>query len=77
MTCTTLTTAATEAILLMVLGVLPRVLLHFTIGSLSIARGIILLVVAVWTVLGPAAGKNHRKRRERPYAAGPVPAGRA
>ena len=42
-----LTTAATVAVLLMVLGELLRLLLHFTIGSLSIAGGLILLVVAV------------------------------
>ena len=40
---TMLTTAATVAVLLMVLGELLRVLLHFTIGSLSIAGGVILL----------------------------------
>ncbi len=55
-----LTTAATVAVLLMVLGELLRVLLHFTIGSLSIAGGVILLVVAVWMVLGPAGGGSHR-----------------
>ncbi len=54
-----LTTAATVAVLLMVLGELLRVLLHFTIGSLSIAGGVILLVVAVWMVLGPATS-SHR-----------------
>ena len=46
----------------MVLGELLRALLHFTIGSLSIAGGIILLVVAVWMVLGPAASSSHRTR---------------
>ena len=55
-----LTTAATVAVLLMVLGELLRVLLHFTIGSLSIAGGVILLVVAVWMVLAPATGSSHR-----------------
>lgn len=59
-----LTTAATVAVLLMVLGELLRTLLHFTIGSLSIAGGVILLVLAVWMVLSPpdssrgAAGKD-------------------
>ena len=53
-----LTTAATVAVLLMVLGELLRVLLHFTIGSLSIAGGVILLVVAVWMVLGPATSEQ-------------------
>jgi small neutral amino acid transporter SnatA (MarC family) len=60
-----LTTAATVAVLLMVLGELLRVLLHFTIGSLSIAGGVILLVVAVWMVLGPAAS-SHRTEGKDP-----------
>jgi multiple antibiotic resistance protein len=55
-----LTTAASVAVLLMVLGELLRVLLHFTIGSLSIAGGVILLVLAVWMVLGPSDGGGHR-----------------
>ena len=46
-----LTTAATVAVLLMVLGKLVRVLLHFTIGSLWIGGGVILLVISVWMVL--------------------------
>ena len=36
-----LTTAAAVAVVLMVLGELLRTLLHFTIGSLSIAGGVI------------------------------------
>jgi multiple antibiotic resistance protein len=55
-----LTTAATVAVLLMVLGELLRLLLHFTIGSLSIAGGLILLVVAVWMVLSPPASSSNR-----------------
>ena len=54
-----LTTAATVAIVLMVLGELLRTLLHFSIGSLSIAGGVILLVLAVWMVLGPSSGPGH------------------
>jgi small neutral amino acid transporter SnatA (MarC family) len=53
-----LTTAAIVAVLLMVLGELLRTLLHFTIGSLSIAGGVILLVLAVWMVLSPADGSS-------------------
>jgi small neutral amino acid transporter SnatA (MarC family) len=53
-----LTTAAAVAVVLMVLGELLRALLHFTIGSLSIAGGVILLVLAVWMVLGPAASSS-------------------
>ena len=53
-----LTTAATVAVVLMALGELLRALLHFTIGSLSIAGGVILLVLAVWMVLGPASSSS-------------------
>ncbi len=55
-----LTTAATVAVVLMVLGELLRTLLHFTIGSLSIAGGVILLVLAVWMVLRPPASGGDR-----------------
>ena len=51
-----LTTAAIVAVLLMVLGELLRALLHFTIGSLSIAGGVILFVLAVGMVLSPPDG---------------------
>ncbi len=50
-----LTTAAAVAVVLMVLGELLRSLLHFTIGSLSIAGGVILLILAVSMVLKPPA----------------------
>jgi multiple antibiotic resistance protein len=33
-------------------------LLHFTVGSLSIAGGVILLVLAVWMVLGQGTGSH-------------------
>lgn len=61
-----LTTAAAVAVALLVLGELLRVLLHFTIGSLSIAGGVILLVLAVWMVLGPSDGSSHRTARKDP-----------
>jgi small neutral amino acid transporter SnatA (MarC family) len=51
-----LVTAATVALALIVLGELLRTLLHFTVGSLSIAGGVILLVLAVWMVLGQGTG---------------------
>jgi small neutral amino acid transporter SnatA (MarC family) len=51
-----LVTAATVAVALIVLGELLRTLLHFTIGSLSIAGGLILLVLAVGMVLGQPGG---------------------
>jgi multiple antibiotic resistance protein len=69
-----LTTAATVAVLLMVLGELLRTLLHFTIGSLSIAGGVILLVLAVWMVLGQGgnghstAGKDPMQLAQFPLA---------
>ncbi len=54
-----LVTAATVALILMVLGELLRALLHFTVGSLSIAGGVILFVLAVAMVLGqPSGGGN-------------------
>jgi small neutral amino acid transporter SnatA (MarC family) len=46
-------TAGTVALFLVVLGELLRVLLHFTIASLSIAGGLILLIQAVWMILAP------------------------
>jgi small neutral amino acid transporter SnatA (MarC family) len=61
-----LTTAATVAVALMVLGELLRTLLHFTIGSLSIAGGVILLVLAVWMVLAPRADDSHRDTGKDP-----------
>jgi small neutral amino acid transporter SnatA (MarC family) len=51
-----MTTAAVVAVVLMGLGELLRSLLHFTIGSLSVAGGVILLVLAVWMVLSPPGG---------------------
>ena len=48
-----LTTAATVSMLLLVLGEVLRRLLHFSIGSLSIASGLILVIIAVFVVLGP------------------------
>jgi multiple antibiotic resistance protein len=55
-----LTTATAVAVALLVLGELLRTLLHFTIGSLSIAGGVILLILAVSMVLKPpASGGDH------------------
>jgi small neutral amino acid transporter SnatA (MarC family) len=48
---TMLRVAAEVALVLIVLGELLRVLLHFTVGSLSIAGGVVLLVLAVKMVL--------------------------
>ena len=52
-------TAATVALLLMVLGELLRALLHFSVASLSIAGGVILFVLAVGMVLGGQSGEEH------------------
>jgi small neutral amino acid transporter SnatA (MarC family) len=49
-----LTTAGVVAVLLVVLGELLARLLHFSTGSLSIAGGIILVIIAVTMVLGSA-----------------------
>jgi small neutral amino acid transporter SnatA (MarC family) len=61
-----MTTAATVAVILMVLGEVLRALLHFTIGSLSIAGGAILFVLAAWMVLGPASDNSHRQAEKDP-----------
>jgi small neutral amino acid transporter SnatA (MarC family) len=63
---TMMVTAATVALALIVLGELLRTLLHFTIASLSIAGGVILLVLAVWMVLGPPSGDDHRTAAKDP-----------
>ncbi len=47
-----LTTAATVAVLLLVLGGVLTKLLHFSPGALGVASGIILLIIAVTMVLG-------------------------
>ena len=51
-------TAASVAVLLMVLGELLRALLHFSVASLSIAGGVILFVLAVGMVLGGQSGRS-------------------
>jgi len=48
-----LITAATVAVLLLILGGLLTRLLHFSPGALGVASGIILLIIAVTMVLGP------------------------
>jgi multiple antibiotic resistance protein len=47
-----LATAATAALALVLLGEVLRILFHFSVGSLSIAGGVILLALAVKMVLG-------------------------
>jgi multiple antibiotic resistance protein len=55
-----LTTAATVAALLLVLGGLLTRLLHFSPGALGVASGIILLIIAVTMVLGQDDGNGGR-----------------
>lgn len=57
-----LTTAATVAVLLLILGGLLTRLLHFSPGALGIASGVILLIIAVTMILGPRDGNS----RDRP-----------
>jgi hypothetical protein len=52
--------------ILIVLGELLRALLRFSIGSLSIAGGVVLLVLAVWMVLAPPSGGDHFAAPSRP-----------
>jgi small neutral amino acid transporter SnatA (MarC family) len=59
-------TAAVVAVILMVLGEFLRALLHFTIGSLSIAGGVILLVLSVWMVVGQPADSSLRTAGKDP-----------
>jgi multiple antibiotic resistance protein len=60
-----LVTAATVALALILLGELLRTLLHFSIGSLSIAGGVILLVLSVRMVLGQD-GTGHSTAEKDP-----------
>ena len=53
-----LTTAAIVSMLLLVLGEVLRRLLHFSIGSLSIASGLILVIIAMFMVLGSAIPRS-------------------
>ncbi len=55
-----LTTAGVVALILVGLGELLARLLHFSTGSLSIAGGIILMIVAITMVLGGAAPEQNR-----------------
>ena len=61
-----LTTASVVAVLLLLLGEFLARLLHFTTGALSIAGGIVLLIIAVTMVLGRARNRMRRSSRETP-----------
>jgi small neutral amino acid transporter SnatA (MarC family) len=59
-----LTTAATVAVLLLVLGGLLTRLLHFSPGALGVASGIILLIISVTMVLGHQNADSGNQRIE-------------
>lgn len=67
-----LVTAGTVAFALVLFGELLRILLHFTVGSLSIAGGLILLVLAVVMVLGQP-GADHAMEGKDPMQLAQVP----
>jgi multiple antibiotic resistance protein len=60
-----LVTAGVVALILVGLGELLSRLLHFTTGSLSIAGGIILVIIAVTMVLGTASPQHSPATQER------------
>ena len=60
-----LTTAATVAVLLLILGGLLTRLLHFSPGALGVASGIILLIIAVTMILGQRDGNSESRPKTR------------
>ena len=58
---TMLTTAGVVALILITLGELLRRLLHFSTGALSIAGGIILLIIAVSMIRGPSQAETEHR----------------
>src|SRR5580704_15087859 len=60
-----LTTAATVAVLLLILGGLLTRLLHFSPGALGVASGIILFIIAVTMVLGPRGNGDSHPAEDR------------
>lgn len=63
-----LTTAATVAALLLILGGLLTRLLHFSPGALGVSSGIILLIIAAAMILGhpTSSGGNHSVESQDP-----------
>ena len=55
-----LTTAATVAVVLVVLGEALRRLLHFSTGALGIAGGLVLVIIAVSMILSPSEPEEQR-----------------
>ena len=60
-----LVTAATVAVLLLILGGLLTRLLHFSPGALGVASGIILLIIAVTMVLGQQDSNGSHQAQEK------------
>jgi multiple antibiotic resistance protein len=65
--------AGTTAIVLIVFGELLRALFHFTVASLSIAGGVILLVLAVAMVLSDPDTSHSRIKDKDPIQLAQVP----
>jgi len=63
---TMLTTAAAVAAILIVFGEILRRLLHFSTGALSIAGGIILLIIAVTMIRGPSVAETEHRTAAEP-----------
>jgi Multiple antibiotic transporter len=63
---TMLTTAGVVAVILIILGELLRKLLHFSTGALSIAGGIILLIIAVSMIRGPSEEETEHREATEP-----------
>jgi MarC family membrane protein len=63
---TMLTTAGVVALILVVLGELLRKLLHFSTGALSIAGGIILIIIAVGMIRGPGEAETEHRGASEP-----------
>ena len=55
-----LTTAATVAVVLVVLGEALRRLLHFSTGALGVAGGLVLVIIAVSMILSPSEPEEQR-----------------
>ena len=55
-----LTTAATVAVVLVVLGEALRRLLHFSTGALGIAGGLVLVIIAVSMILSPGEPEKQK-----------------
>ena len=69
-----LATAGTVGLILVILGEFLARLLHFSTGSLSIAGGIILLIISITMVLGPGDDNaDHSSIKDDPMKAAVYP----